>query len=524
MQLGKAISNIGGLTMVSRVLGMAREAVMASVLGANKYTDIFLVAFRLPNMFRRFFGEGAFSAGFVPLFSQRLHGDGGIDQAKVFSEEVLAVFLPFLFVFTLIGQLVMPGLVWALASGLPGESEHLAVVLSRITFPYLMLISLVSLFSGVLNSMHRFTAAAFAPALLNLMMLTALLLVPTGGVASVTALAWSVVVGGVIQLALVWWAAKRAGISLRLRRPRMTPAVKQFFLVVFPALISAGVYQISVLIDTQFLSHLPEGAISHFNYADRLNQLPLGIIGSALGTAILPAISRYVGQGNPAEAMKVQNQALDIAMLLTLPAAIALAVIGIPVVSLVYRHGEFTPQDAIVTGNTLGLFALGLPAYVLVKVFTPAFFAREDTKTPLMIALVVLAFNVALNFALVGPYGLYGLAVALMLTAWLNCSLLYYILHRRGHFRLDALVASRLMRQLLSGLAMGGTLYLASRALTPFAEASKIGQLLVPMFLVVLGGVIYFGMGWMVGAFSRDDLKTVLRRGKPATSQKSGTR
>ncbi len=502
--------------MVSRVMGMARESVMASVLGANRYTDIFLVAFRLPNMFRRFFGEGAFSAGFVPLFSQRLHGDGGEEAAKAFSEEVLAVFLPFLMLFTVVGQLVMPLLVWALASGLPSDSELLAVTLSRITFPYLMLISLVSLFSGVLNSMHRFTAAAFAPALLNVMMLVALLFVPEGGVASVTALAWSVVVGGVIQLALVWWAARKAGVSLRLRTPKMTPGVKQFFYVVFPALISAGVYQISVLIDTQFLSHLPEGAISHFNYADRLNQLPLGIIGAALGTAILPAISRFVGQGDPAGAMKVQNQALDLAMLLTLPAAIALAVIGIPIVSLVYRHGEFTPQDAIVTGNTLGLFALGLPAYVLVKVFTPAFFAREDTKTPLYIALGVLAFNIVMNFVLVGPYGLYGLAVALMLTAWLNCALLYFILHRRGYFRLDRIVGGRVLRQLISGAIMGLVLYLINQGLAGVAAGSKIGQLIVPMLLVGIGGIVYFGMGWLIGAFSRDDLMTLLRRKKPA--------
>jgi putative peptidoglycan lipid II flippase len=514
MKLGKAISTIGGFTMLSRVLGMARESVMASVLGANRYTDIFLVAFRLPNMFRRFFGEGAFSAGFVPLFSQRLHGDGGMEEAKAFSEEVLAVFLPFLALFTLVGQIIMPALVWALASGLPAESEAIAVTLSRITFPYLMLISLVSLFSGVLNSMHRFTAAAFAPALLNLMMLGALLLVPTGGIASVTALAWSVVLGGIIQLGLVWWSARKADVSLRLRRPRMTPGVKQFFLVVFPALISAGVYQISVLIDTQFLSHLPEGALSHFNYADRLNQLPLGIVGTALGTAILPSISKYIGHDQPDEANKVQNQALDLAMLLTLPAAIALAVIGIPIVSLVYRHGEFTPQDAIITGNTLALFALGLPAYVLVKVFTPAFFARKDTRTPLMIALIVLAVNVALNIALVGPFGLYGLAAALMITAWLNCALLYGVLRKRDHFKLDGGVASRVARQLVAALAMGSVLYLGNRMLADFATGSKVGQLIVPLLLVGVGGIVYFGFGWVIGAINKDDVMTLLRRNK----------
>jgi putative peptidoglycan lipid II flippase len=514
MKLGKAISTIGGMTMLSRVLGMARESVMASVLGANRYTDIFLVAFRLPNTFRRFFGEGAFSAGFVPLFSKRLHGDGGTEEAKAFSEDVLAVFLPFLAVFTLIGQVVMPLLVWALASGFAPDSEALAITLSRITFPYLMLISLVSLFSGILNSLHRFTAAAFAPALLNLVMLCALLLYPSGGVESVTALAWSVLVGGVIQLALVWWAARKADISLVLRRPKMTPGVKQFFMVVFPAMISAGVYQISVLIDTQFLSHLAEGSMSHFNYADRLNQLPLGIVGTALGTAILPSISRFIGSDQPDEANKVQNQALDLAMLLTLPAAVALAVIGIPIVSLVYRHGEFTPQDAIVTGNTLGLFALGLPAYVLVKVFTPGYFARSDTRTPLMIALVTLVVNVALNFALVGPYGLYGLAAALMMTAWLNCTLLYVILRKRNHFQLDKAVGSRVARQILAALIMGLVLYGSNAALAGFAAHSKIGQFLAPLLLVGIGGVTYFSLGWIIGAINKEDVLVLLRRKK----------
>ncbi len=516
MKLGRAFGTIGALTMVSRVLGMAREAVMASVVGANIYTDLFFYAFRLPNMFRRFFGEGAFSAGFVPLFNQRLAGEGGMDEAKAFSEEVLAVFLPFLAVFTLVGQIAMPLLIWAIASGLDSQSETIAIFMSRITFPYLMLISLVSLFSGILNSISRFTAAAFAPALLNLAMLAGLLIVPSGGLPSVTALCWAVLVGGVIQLALVWWATLRAGIKLRFRRPRMTPGVRQFFLVVFPAIISAGVYQISLLIDSQFLSHLSQGAASHFNYADRLNQLPLGIIGAALGTAILPAISRHIGQNDPAGANAVQNQALDFAMLLTLPAAIALAVIGIPIVSLVYKHGAFTAQDAIISGNTLALFALGLPAYVLVKVFTPAYFARKDTRTPLLIALVVLVANLALNFALVGPFGLYGLAGALMLTSWLNCALLYGVLRKRGHFQLDPGVARRLIGQLAAALAMGAVLFFGNRALAPWAESAKLGQHVAPLLLVALGGIVYFGVGWMIGAINRDDVMILLRRKKPA--------
>lgn len=504
--------------MVSRVLGFAREMVMARILGANMFADAFLVAFRLPNTFRRFFGEGAFSAGFVPLFSQRFHGEGGLEEAKKFSEEVLAVFLPALLAFTIIGQIAMPAMVWLLASGYAGDPAKFELTnwLSRLTFPYLMLISLVSLYSGVLNSMHKFAAAAFAPALLNLVMLAALLLVPTGGAASAQALSIAVVVGGVIQLALVWWAARSAGISLRLRRPRMTPGVRQFFRVVIPATFAAGVYQVSILIDTQFVSYLTEGSMAHLNYADRLNQLPLGIIGTALGTAILPSISKFVDQGKPEEAEKIQNQALELGMLLTLPAAVAFAAAGVPLVTALFRGGEFTPEDAIVTGNTLAIIALGLPAYVLVKVLTPGFFAREDTKTPLRIAMWVLGGNIALNFALVPWFGLYGLALALALTAWLNCAMLYLTLRKRGHFHVSARVAARVLRQLIAAAAMGATLYAVNVFLGSMFDGSAIERMIALITLVGAGGTVYFGLGWMIGAIDRDDVLVLLKRKKPA--------
>lgn len=519
MKLGKAIGTIGGLTMVSRILGFARDMLMARILGAGAAADAFFVAFRLPNTFRRFFGEGAFSAGFVPLFSQRYHGEGGAEEAKRFSEEVLAVFLPTLLIFTAVAQVAMPALVWLLASGYAGDPAKfdMAVTLSRITFPYLALISLVSLYSGILNSMHRFTAAAFAPALLNLCMLVALYLVRDGGLASATAVAWGVTAGGVLQLALLWWSARRAGISLALRRPRMTPGVRQFFRVVIPATFAAGVYQISILVDTQFISYLAEGSMAHLNYADRLNQLPLGIIGTALGTAILPSISKFVDQGQPEEATKIQNQAVDLAMLLTLPAAVALAAVGVPLVTALFQGGEFSIADARTTGQVLAIIACGLPAYVLVKVFTPGFFAREDTKTPLRIALWVLGANIALNFALIPFLGIHGLAIALALTAWINCTALYLVLRKRGHFTLSKAVGFRVSRQLLAAAAMGAVLWLVQGQLGAFYAGSTGERLLAVGALVAAGGLVYFGLGWIIGAVNRDDVMLLLRRKKAAS-------
>ncbi|HEX8125908.1 MAG TPA: murein biosynthesis integral membrane protein MurJ [Allosphingosinicella sp.] len=513
MNLWKATGTIGGLTMVSRVLGFAREMLMARVMGASAAADAFFVAFRLPNTFRRLFGEGAFSAGFVPLFSQRLHGEDGEAQARRFSEEVLAVFVPTLILFTLVFEIIMPLFVAAI-SGYEGEKLGLATFLTRITFPYLILISLVSLFSGILNSLARFTAAAFAPALLNLSMLVALVLVRDGGAVTATALAVGVTAGGVLQLALLVAACRRAGVSLKLRRPRMTPGVRQFVRVVVPATLGAGVYQISAFIDTFFLARIGTGAMSYFNYADRLNQLPLGVIGAALGTAILPQVSRHVGANEPAEAARVQGEAADLAMLLCLPAAAALCVAAGPLIGALFQGGEFSAEDARVTALVLSIIVLGLPAYVLVKVLTPGFYARQDTATPVKTAGVVLLANVALNFLLIPPFGIAGLAAAIAIASWLNCAILYVILHRRGHFRVEAWLASRIFRQFLAGVAMVAAL-IAVRMLLGGWFTGGVGRRMIGVAAIVgVGLAVYFPAAWLLGGMDKEALKTLLRRKK----------
>ncbi|MFL6733064.1 MAG: murein biosynthesis integral membrane protein MurJ [Sphingomicrobium sp.] len=517
MNLIKATGTIGGLTMVSRVAGFAREMVMARVLGAGFYTDAFLVAFRLPNTFRRLFGEGAFSAGFVPLYSQRLQSHGEA-EARTFSEEVLAVFLPTLILFTAVFEIIMPALV-AFMAGYQGDQLSFATFLSRITFPYLLLISLVSLFSGILNSLARFTAAAFAPALLNVAMLIALVLVHEGGSATATALAVAVTAGGVLQLGLLMAACKRAGIVLKVRRPRLTPAVRQFVRVVIPATFGAGVYQISVLIDVYFLTRIGTGAVSHFNYADRLNQLPLGVIGAALGTAILPQVSRFVDKGETGAAARVQGQAAELAMLLCLPAAIALSVTALPLISAIFEQGRFSAADAQSTALCLSLIALGLPAYVLVKVLTPGFYARRDTATPVKTAVFVLLANVALNFALIPTFGLGGLAAAVAISSWLNCIILYVILHWRGHFRVEGWLASRLIRQLIAAAAMAAALYGIRILLGDWFTAGG-GLRFVAVAALVGGGVaVYFPLVWLLGGTDKEELKSLFRRKPKAAAQ-----
>jgi putative peptidoglycan lipid II flippase len=511
MNLIKAMGTIGGLTMVSRVAGFAREMLMSRIMGASGAADAFFVAFRLPNTFRRLFGEGAFSAGFVPLFSQRYHGPEGAAEAKKFSEEVLAVFVPTLILFTLLFEIIMPLFVAAI-SGYGGEKLALATFLTRITFPYLILISLVSLFSGILNSLTRFAAAAFAPALLNVAMLIALVVVPEGGAMTATALAIGVTLGGVIQLALLIIACRRAGVSLRLRRPRMTPGVRQFVRVVIPATLGAGVYQISAFIDTFFLARIGTGALSWFNYADRLNQLPLGVIGAALGTAILPQVSRHIGAGEPGKAARVQGEAAELAMLLCLPAALALCVAAQPLIAAIFQGGEFKPEDVRLTALVLSIIVLGLPAYVLVKVLTPGFYSRQDTATPVKTAAVVLLANVALNFALIPPFGIGGLAAAIAIASWLNCIILYVILHRRGHFRVEAWLASRVFRQLIAGAAMVAVLLALRYALGSWFTGSVIQRMAGVAVIVGAGLAVYFPLVWMIGGVDKDAFKALLRR------------
>jgi len=516
MNLIKSTGTIGGLTLVSRVAGFAREMLMSRVMGASWQADAFFVAFRLPNTFRRLFGEGAFSAGFVPLYAQRLHGPGGDTEARQFSEEVLAVFAPTLVLFTIVFEIIMGPFVFAI-SGYHNEKLALATLLTRITFPYLILISLVSLFSGILNSLARFTAAAFAPALLNLAMLTALIFVQVGGTTTAIALSIAVTAGGVLQLALLMAACARAGIVLKWRKPRMTPGVRQFVRVVVPATLGAGVYQISAFIDTFFLTRIGTGAMSYFNYADRLNQLPLGVIGAALGTAILPQVSRHVGANEPGKAAKVQGQAAELAMLLCLPAAAALAVSAFPLVSALFQGGKFTAEDARLTALTLSIIVLGLPAYVLVKVLTPGFYARQDTATPVKVAVLVLVATVVLNFLLIPPFGIAGLASAIAICSWLNCTILYVILHRRGHFRIEGWLASRIVRQLIAAGAMVAALIAIRMGLAGWFSGS-LGHRLTGVIAIVGGGMaVYFPLVWILGGTDREELRSLLRRRRPYT-------
>lgn len=529
MSLVRNVGTIGGLTAISRVFGFARDMLLARVLGAGLAADAWQLAFTLPNTFRRLFAEGAFSVAFVPMYTRRL-GETGEDEisANAFANDVLAVFVWILLGFSALCMLAMPGIVWLLARDfqeVPGKYE-LAVDLSRITFPYLALVSLVAMLSGILNARSKFAPGAFVPVLLNIVMISGIIagyyLRGQNGDDKVVAwsLAISLSLAGVLQLAYMWWATRRAGVRLQVTRPRFTPEIKRLGILILPATFGAGIYQISQLVDTFFATSLPQGSLSLLKYADRLNQMPLGIFGIALGTAILPMLARHIQADNRSEAQRLQSNAVEIAMLLCLPAAVALAICAEAFTTGIFQGGKMTPEDTAIMGNIVIALVAGLPAYVLIKVFQPAFFSREDTRTPVWVAAVALAINIALNFYVVPRYGIVGLAAATAFTATLNVATLYAILQIRGWFTLTARLASRIARQMIATAAMGALLWWLTPMLQPFWSGNAIERVGSLAALVGAGATVFFAVAYLVGALDKDLIAQLRRRRSAAPAAK----
>jgi putative peptidoglycan lipid II flippase len=516
VSLFRNILSVGGWTLVSRVTGFLRDILMAALLGAGPVADAFFVALRLPNHFRTLFAEGAFNAAFVPLFSSTLAGDGR-EAARRFAEDIQAVTLAVQIVLLAIVLMVMPKFMLVFAPGFADEPERfdLAVAFTRITFPYLLLMSQQTLFSGVLNSVGRFGAAAAAPILLNVFMIAALLLVAPWPEHTGTVLSWSVTAAGVAQVVMLGWALRRAGLRLRLRRPRLTEPVKRFLAVLGPVALGAGVTQLSVLADTFIASWLPAGAMSYIYYADRLNQLPLGVIGIAVGTVLLPEMTRRIKSGDTAGAVDSQNRAIEISLLLTLPATAAFLVAGLPIVSVLFQHGRFDAAAAAASTATLQAYAFGMPAVVVVRSLVSGFYARHDTTTPVRIAIVATLINIALKIALMGPLAQVGLAVATSAGAWINVALLAWTLHRRDLFRADARLARALPRALAATVALAVVVWAARLGLDPWLMTGPLAVRVAALTaLCGLGAAVYAALLLVLGLARVSDLRRLRRRGR----------
>ncbi|WP_374295773.1 murein biosynthesis integral membrane protein MurJ [Sphingomonas sp.] len=522
MNLAKALGSVGGLTLASRVLGLVRDSLFFRFVGANFASDAFQIAFRLPNMFRALFAEGAFSAAFIPMFNRKVaEGEaepgGGLARGLTFAEDALSVLLPILIVFTAIVMIAAWPVTWVQTFGYPGGSTaqfDYIVLLNRLTFPYLLFISLVSLLGGILNSLHRFWVNAAAPILLNATLIAALILFHADDpLVTARNQAIAVSVSGAVQLAWLWWACRGAGVRLRLKRPTLNPEVKRLLALIWPAAAGAGAVQINLVVSTALAaSLLPAGSVSYIYAADRLNQLPLGLIGIGLGTVLLPTISRLLGAGREAEAMETQNRGMELALLLTLPATVALIVCGAPIAAALFQHGKFDATDTLYTAQALAAFSIGLPSYILVKVLTPGYYARSDTKTPVRYATWSMLVNLGLNLALIRPLGHMGPPLATAIASTVNVALLYRTLAHRGQFVADPQLRRRTPRLIVAALLMGAAMWFLNDLFQPYVTGSSLQRWGALIILVGTGVLVYAAASFATGAFRVAELKKLIRR------------
>lgn len=509
----RSIATVGGWTMASRILGFARDMLIAAKLGAGPVADAFFVALKLPNLFRRLFGEGAFNAAFVPAFAGTYALDGPA-KARALANSLAGLMTLWLSLLVVLGMIFMPQVLTVLAPGFVGEALRfpLAVELTRITFPYLLFICLAALVSGVLNGMDRFGAAAAAPILFNLISMAALIGLTPYLATPGHALAWGVMASGIAQLTMVMLAARWAGMAINpLSRPRLTPDVLAVLKRMVPGVIGAGVTQLNLAIDIVIASLLPAGAVSYLYYADRIAQLPLGVIGAAVGTALLPLLSRQLRTGKALAAHRSQNRAIEFSLAFALPAAFAMAVVAGPIITALFQRGAFDAAAAAATSAALVAYAVGLPAFVLVKALTPGFFARGDTATPVKIGIGIVALNLALNLALTPWLGHVGIALSTSVAAWVNVALLGWLLMRRRRLLLDR----RLRRVVPRLLAAAGAMAMALLGLEAliFPLSGGFARLAALALLVGAGLVTYFGAAQLLGGLDlREALRTLKRR------------
>jgi putative peptidoglycan lipid II flippase len=519
MKLYRGFATVGGMTVISRLLGFVRDILIAAVLGASAISDAFFVALRVPNMFRRIFAEGAFNAAFIPLYTKKLH-EAGEEAAKDYAAKALAGLTAVLVLVVLLAEIAAPWLVMLLAPGFAEDPDKfsLTVLLVRIAMPYLLFMSWVALYTGLLNTLGKFAAAAFAPSILNFVLISVLLgLIATGNgqdeVAGV-ALAWGVAISGLLQVAIVVFAAVRTGLRLKLERPQWSDDMKRLVHLAIPGIIAGGMAQISIVIAT-IVASLEGRVVSWLYYADRIFQLPLGLIGVAVGVVLLPDLSHKLRLGDHDAVVDSENRALEFSLLLTVPAAVAMFVCAEPIIRVLFERGAFTATDAQASAGMLAMLSLGLPAYVIVKALQPSFFARENTKTPMIYSGIAMTLGAVLSVVLFYAIGPSGIALATSLTGWLNVVLLAWSLRKRGEFILDGRFRLAFLGIVLASTAMGLGLWWATSILHPYFDPAYglLVQVIALAALIAFGLVLYFAIGTLTGAVKpRTFVKELLGR------------
>jgi putative peptidoglycan lipid II flippase len=501
----KRILTVGGYTLLSRLTGFLRDIMLAAILGAGPAADAFFVAFRLPNHFRAIFAEGAFNAAFIPAYA-RIRTQGGPEAAKEFGDRIFTLLVETQVILLVLALLFTPQVIEVLAPGFSREPHQfeLAVSLTRITFPYLLLITLVTLWSGILNAMHRFAAAASAPILLNLAMMATLAVAfyfPGAGYAA----AWGVLISGVLQALLVGGDAWRSGVMTSFRSLRWDEDVRRFFRALVPATIGSAGTQLALFADTIIASFLSAGAISALYYADRIDQLPIGVIGIAVGTVLLPEMTHRLAAGDDRGAHSAQNRAIEFALLLGIPCIVAFLVMPDTIMRGLFMRGRFTAGDAHSAAMTLMAYTIGLVPFVLIRSVVAPFLARGDTATPVKAALTGTAVNIVFKIVLMGPLAQVGLALATSIGAWINFILVLWLARRAGFIAVDRELKSSLGKLAAAGIAMTlllvAALPIVTALLSSLSRFRNESELIV---LTVIGGGFYgglvlimFGRRWM---------------------------
>ncbi len=515
MKLLKAMATIASFTMISRIAGMVRDMLTASVLGASPVADAFFIALKLPNLFRRVAAEGAFSVSFIPLYSQTLEQDGESAAAK-FLGQVFSLMVIVMSVFTIIMMAAMPWVIHIIAPGFQDGSERydLAVPMTQTSFPYLMLMSCTALFGGMLNAHHKFAPFAAAPIIFNLTLISCLLglshIFPNAGYA----MAFGISVSGVLQLGMMIYFVRRHKILFSWEKPVISEKIKTLFKKMGPGIMSAGVFQINLFVDMMIASLLPAGAISYLYYADRLNQLPLSIGGIAIGTALLPMLSRAISSDNHEEGRDLFNRSLEFCFLVACPAAVALLIIPFPMVQTLFGHGQFSLTDAIQTSYVLMGYAVGLPAYIASKVFMTAFWAHQDTVTPVKISILTAGTNIVLCLLFIGLLGVAGIALATGLAGWMQVYFLHKHLKSNDRLSFDVRLTTVFPKIALCSCVMAVALSVLVYVMQPFFYQALPVKILALVALIGGGAITYALAIHASGVLKFSDIQAYMKQSK----------
>ncbi len=500
MNLLKALLSVSSMTLLSRVLGFVRDVVIARAFGAGAATDAFFVAFKLPNLLRRLFAEGAFSQAFVPILAEYRNQRG--DQAThQLVDRVATVLFVVLMLISLLGVIGAPLIVMVSAPGFAAVPDKFAltVELTRIVFPYILFMSLVALAAGVLNTWSRFMLPAFTPVLLNIAMILAAAFAAPWFDPPVLALAWGAFLGGIMQLTLQWYGLKRLGMLPRWDWAPRDEGVRRILKLMAPAALGVSVAQISLLINTIFASFLESGSVSWLYYADRLMEFPAGMLGVALGTILLPSLAKHYADNDPGQYSRLLDWGLRMTLILAAPAAVGLGILAVPLIATLFHYGEFTARDVVMTQNALLAYAVGLVGLILVKVLALGFYARQNIKTPVKIALFTLLATQAMNLAFIWHLKHAGLALAIGLGACLNAAILYYHLRKKDIYQPQPGWAKYLLKLGLALAVMATGLYIAKGPSDTWLHYDIVERITHLGLLVTGGAILYFLSLWLLG-------------------------